>query len=90
MNPVVTTAMNRTKIGRIIGTTMSLLDQMVRRVGAGFVADMADASVAGDHPCRQLAPGLRAVGTIQMIAAHALRRLPAAWPMNWRLPGHDV
>ena len=88
MNSVVTPAVNRTKIGGIIRATFSLLDQMVRGVGAGLAADMADAPVAGDHPCRQLPPGLCAVGTIHLIAAHALRWTPAVWPVDLRLPWH--
>jgi len=88
VNFVVTAAMNCTQVGRIVGATLPLLDQMVRRVGARLAADMADASVACDHRCRQLAPCLRAVGTIYRIAAHALCRLPAGWPVDWRLPWH--
>ncbi len=74
----------------MIGTTLAPLDQMVCRVGARQAADVADAVVAGDHRRRQLAPSLRAVGTIQSVGADALRRSPAGWPVQRRLPWHDA
>ena len=74
----------------MIRATVSPLDQVVCRIGTTFAAHMADAFIAGDYPSRQFAPGLRAVGTIQLIAAHALRWTPAARPVDWRLPWHDM
>jgi len=90
MQAVVAPTVNCTKVGGIIGAALPLLDQMVRRVGARLAADMADTFVAGDHRRRQLAPCLGSVGTIQCIAAHALRWPPAGRLVDWRLPWHDV
>ena len=74
----------------MIRATVSPLDQVVCRIGTTFAADMTDAFVAGDDCSCQLAPGLRAVGTIQPVAALPLRWAPAARPVDWRLPWHDV
>ncbi len=74
----------------MIRATMPPLDQVVCRIGTTFAADMADALVAGHYRRGQLAPGLRAVGTIQPVAALPLRWAPAARPVDWRLPWHDV
>jgi hypothetical protein len=74
----------------MIRSAMPPLDQVVCRIGATFAADMTDAFVAGDDCSSQLAPGLRAVRPIQWIAALPLRWLPAARPVDWRLPWHDV
>ena len=74
----------------MIRSTVPSLDQVVCRIGTTFAAHMADAFVAGDYRSRQLAPGLRAVRPIQWIAALPLRWAPAARPVDWRLPWHDV
>ncbi len=74
----------------MIRSAVPPLDQVVCRIGTVLAADMADAFVAGDYRSRQLAPGLRAVGTIHLIAALPLRWTPAARPVDWRLPWHDV
>ena len=74
----------------MIRSAVPPLDQVVCRIGTTFAAYMADAFVAGDYRSSQLAPGLRAVGAIQPVAPLPLRWAPAARPVDWRLPWHDV
>jgi hypothetical protein len=90
VNFVVTTTMYRSEVGLIVGAAAPPLDQVVRRVGTRLAADVADAVVSCDHRCRQLAPRLLAIVTIQTVAAHALRRSPAGWPVYRWLPWHAV
>jgi hypothetical protein len=68
---------------------LALLNQIMRRVGAGLAAYMANATVAGHHRRRQLTPCLRTVLPIQGIAPHTLCGLPAGRLMYWRLPWHE-
>jgi len=74
----------------MIRSAVPPLDQVVCRIGTTFAAHMADAFVACDDRGGQLAPGLRAVGAVERIAALTLRWLPAARPVDWRLPRHEV
>ena len=89
VNFVVTAAMYGRQVVGIVGAAVPLLDQVVRGVGAWLAADAADAVVAGDHRRRQLAPRLRAVGSVNGIGADALRPRPTERAMDRRLPGHD-
>ena len=88
VNSVVTTAMYGSQVDWIVGAAVPLLDQVVRRVRAQLAADMTDAAVAGDRRSRQLAPRLRAIGTVDAVAAHTLCRCPAVWTVDGRLPRH--
>ena len=75
----------------MIRSTVPPLHQVVCRIGTAFAADMADAFVAGDYPSRQLAPGLRAVGAVERIAAlPPFAGLQPQGPVDWRLPWHEV
>lgn len=76
----------------MIRPAVPLLDQVVGGVGAGLPAHMADAKVAVDDRCRQLAPGLGAVAFVDGIAAHTLGRLlpPSVGTVRRRLPWHRV
>ena len=86
MGAVVTTAMDRPKVGGIIGAAAPLLDEVVRGVGPWLAADVADAPIPNDHRGGELAPGLGAVGTVQTIGAHPLRPLQAGRTVDGRLP----
>ncbi len=90
MQAVMATAVDCTKVCRVIGAALPLLNQMVRRIGARLAADMANALVAGDHPRCQLAPCLCAVGTIQLVTAHTFSRLPTGRAVDRRLPWHGI
>ena len=88
VNSVVTTTMYGSQVDWIVGAAVSLLDQVVRRVGARLIADMADAVVAGDNRSREFAPRLRAVRSVNTITALTLRRPPTVWAVDRRLPWH--
>ena len=88
VNFVVTTAMHGCEIAWIVCAAVPLLDKVVRRVRARLSADVADATVAGDHRRRQLAPRLRTVGAVDAVAANALCRCPAVRTVDGRLPWH--
>lgn len=72
----------------MIRATVAPLDQVVCSIGTTLATHMAEAFVAGDDRSSQLAPGLRAVGAVERVAALPLRWLPAARPVDWRLPWH--
>ena len=83
-----TTAVNGTKIGRMVGASLAPFDQVVSRVGARQAAQVADASVAGDDRCRQFSPRLSSVNAVLRVASHALGGSPTERTMKWRFPGH--
>ncbi len=74
----------------MIRSTVPSLDQVVCRIGTTFAADMAHTFVAGNDRGGELAPGLRAVGAIHLVAALPLRWAPTARPVDWRLPWHRL
>ena len=82
VNSVVTTAMYGSQVSWLVGAAVPLLNQVVRRVGARLTADVADAVVAGDDRCRELAPRLRAVKSVNTITALTLRRPPTVWAVD--------
>ncbi len=74
----------------MIRSAVPPLDQVVCRIGTTFAADMAHTFVAGDDRGGELAPGLRAVGAIHLIPALPFGWTPAARPVDWRLPWHEL
>jgi hypothetical protein len=87
MGTVVAAAMDCTKVGGVIGAAVPLLDEVVSGVGPWLAAEVTDAPVADDHRSGEPAPGPSAVGTVERIAAHSLRPLPAGRAVDGRLPG---
>ena len=88
MGSIVTATMDGAEIGRVVGTAVALGHQMVRGVGAGPAANVADAAIPGDHRCRELAPGLSAIGAVDAVPPHPLNWCPARRAMCRRLPVH--
>jgi hypothetical protein len=86
MGAVVAAAMDRPKVGGVVGAAAPFLDEVVSGVGAGAAAEMADAPIADDHRGGELAPSLGAVGTVDPISAYPLRPLPAGRAVDGRFP----
>jgi len=89
MGGVVAAAMDGAEVSRVVGAAVAFGYQMVGSVGAGLAADVADAAIPGDHRCRELAPGLSAIGAVDAVPPHPLDWCPARWAMGQRLPGHS-
>lgn len=62
--------MDRGEVGLVVRTTSEGRDDVVNRVSSGLLADVADASVALQHPCSEAFPVWRKWSAA--VSSHAL------------------